>query len=164
MLPWSVSATARMPSAFVRAARSLIFSAPSSSEYCEWTWRWTNSAVTATRTRCLHTVTNARRKAERAAPERRPNGAPETGPCPAWKRPRGPGRSIRSRSSSGRRVWQDCVPARATLAESYIAAVRMHRAQRAPAHPSYLGPPCLGREKVRSALWFVPTWRSPASR
>ena len=27
-----------------RLTRSLTFTAPSSSEYCEWTWRWTNSA------------------------------------------------------------------------------------------------------------------------
>ena len=35
MFPWSVSATAAMPSAFAFAANFLIFVAPSKSEYCE---------------------------------------------------------------------------------------------------------------------------------
>ncbi len=39
MLPWSVTATARIPAAATRLTRSLTFTAPSSSEYCEWTWR-----------------------------------------------------------------------------------------------------------------------------
>src|SRR5580693_5037549 len=47
MLPWSVSATAFIPPAATRLTRSFTFTAPSSSEYCECTWRWTNSAVIA---------------------------------------------------------------------------------------------------------------------
>ncbi len=44
MLPWSVTATACMPAADTRLTRSFTFTAPSRSEYCEWTCRWTNSA------------------------------------------------------------------------------------------------------------------------
>ncbi len=45
MLAWSVSATAFMPMPAARLTRSFTRSAPSRSEYCEWTCRWTKSAA-----------------------------------------------------------------------------------------------------------------------
>src|SRR5579864_542301 len=46
--PWSVSATAGICSSAARAARAGIRHAPSRIEYSEWTWRWTNEAVSGT--------------------------------------------------------------------------------------------------------------------
>src|SRR5205085_9845764 len=46
--PWSVSATAGIWSSAARAASAGIRQAPSRMEYSEWTWRWTNGAVSGT--------------------------------------------------------------------------------------------------------------------
>src|SRR5581483_4731479 len=46
--PWSVSATAGICSSAARAASAGIRHAPSRIEYSEWTWRWTNGAVSGT--------------------------------------------------------------------------------------------------------------------
>jgi hypothetical protein len=40
---WSVRATAGIPSALTRSHSDFSRIAPSSIEYCEWTWRWTKS-------------------------------------------------------------------------------------------------------------------------
>src|ERR1700722_2424996 len=45
MLPWSVMATAGMPSSAARPASCLIFAAPSSIEYSVWTWRCTKESL-----------------------------------------------------------------------------------------------------------------------
>src|SRR4051812_25229444 len=45
MTPWSVSASAGWPSAAARSASALIFAAPSSSEYSEWTCRCAQAGV-----------------------------------------------------------------------------------------------------------------------
>src|SRR6476620_3743191 len=45
MLPWSVRATALIPCFWTCLTRFFTFTAPSSIEYCEWTWRWTKSAI-----------------------------------------------------------------------------------------------------------------------
>src|SRR5271156_2803307 len=49
MFAWSVTATACIPAALTRLTRSLIFTAPSSIEYCVWTCRCVNSAIVASR-------------------------------------------------------------------------------------------------------------------
>src|ERR1700757_2954839 len=46
--PWSVSATAGISYSAARAASAGIRQAPSRMEYSEWTWRWTNGAVSGT--------------------------------------------------------------------------------------------------------------------
>src|SRR5215212_3362906 len=45
MTPWSVSPSAGWPSAAARSASALIFAAPSSSEYSEWTCRCAQAGV-----------------------------------------------------------------------------------------------------------------------
>src|ERR1700678_2671501 len=74
MLPWSVTATARMPAAATRLTRSFTFTAPSSSEYWVWTWRWTNSAdmkrVSADRYRRSREDARRGQPAGRVQPER----------------------------------------------------------------------------------------------
>ena len=45
MFPWSVIATAGMPSSLARAASLAIFAAPSSIEYSVWTCRCTNESL-----------------------------------------------------------------------------------------------------------------------
>src|SRR4029450_2932644 len=45
MTPWSVSPSAGIPSSAQRATRASILQAPSSSEYSEWTWRWTAAGL-----------------------------------------------------------------------------------------------------------------------
>src|SRR5262249_25155335 len=140
--------------------KSLILSAPSSSEYCEWTWRWTNSAATAIWTRCLHTVTNGRRKAERAgargwwlglglglgledllAVQTRHEGASGISRIARLPRRRG-----RTRSRPRHRCGAAMRQALTGLAEYYIAAVPFTRPEGTP-RPTSLGPPSLGRGK-----------------
>src|SRR4051812_6928437 len=45
MTPWSVSPSAGCPNSAARAASPSILQAPSSSEYSEWTCRWTAGAI-----------------------------------------------------------------------------------------------------------------------
>src|SRR5450756_419475 len=45
-VPWSVSATAGMPSSLALWTRLFTRQAPSSSEYSLWTWSWTKSEAT----------------------------------------------------------------------------------------------------------------------
>src|SRR3954447_1319511 len=45
MTPWSVRPSAGWPNSAARLARALMLHAPSSSEYSEWTCRWTAEGV-----------------------------------------------------------------------------------------------------------------------
>ena len=82
MLPWSVTATARMPAAATRLTRSFTFTAPSSSEYCEWTWRWTKSGMGVTSS-VSTSVAGSHPSARLASP---PHGSPSEA-APAIRQP-----------------------------------------------------------------------------